>query len=69
MAHHPTTPHHDDRLAVTVDEAVRVSGIGRSTLYELMRAGEIPYRCVGRRRLVLMDGLRRYLVGDGQEAA
>ena len=38
--------------AVTVGEATRFSGIGRSSLYELMTAGELPFTKVGARRLI-----------------
>jgi excisionase family DNA binding protein len=53
----------DDRITISVGEAVRLTGLGRSTLYELMADGKIPYRTIGRRRLVLVGGLRRFVLG------
>jgi excisionase family DNA binding protein len=47
--------------AVTVSEALRISGIGRSVLYDLMSKGEIPFAQVGRRRLVPRRALAQFL--------
>jgi excisionase family DNA binding protein len=43
--------------AVTVAEAVRFSGVGRSQLYRLMTRGELPFAKVGARRLIPRRGL------------
>ena len=41
-----------DRLAWTVDEAVNMSGLSVSSLYRLMRSGQLPYEMVlGRRHI------------------
>lgn len=48
-------------LAVSVREAVRLSGIGRSTLYQLMDARRLDYSKVGRSRLILVPSLKRLL--------
>lgn len=48
-------------LAVSVREAVRLSGIGRSTLYQLMGARRLDYSKVGRSRLILVPSLKRLL--------
>lgn len=37
---------------LTIGDAVRFSGIGRTALYRLMGAGRLPYAQQGRRRLV-----------------
>jgi excisionase family DNA binding protein len=50
-----------DRLALTIDAAVRQSSISRSTLYELMRTGELPYSQLGARRLILVADLQALL--------
>lgn len=49
------------RIAVTISDASRIAGIGRSTLYKLFIAGEIVPRKSGRRTLVLVDDLERYI--------
>ena len=55
-------------LAVSVEEAERISGIGRTKLYELLTTGAIKSRKVGRRRLVIVWSLRAYLEADDGEA-
>ena len=50
-------------LAVSVAEAVRLTGIGRSSLYEAIRRGELPIRKSGRRTVLLMEDLRRWVAG------
>jgi excisionase family DNA binding protein len=55
-------------LAVSVEEAERISGIGRTKLYELLSSGAIKSRKVGRRRLVIVWSLRAYLEADDGEA-
>lgn len=51
-----------ERLSYSVDEATQATSLGRSNLYELMDCGEIPYCKVGRRRLILKEDLRNYLL-------
>jgi excisionase family DNA binding protein len=48
-------------LAVSIQDAVRLSGIGRSSLYEAIRRGELPIRKSGRRTLLMTDDIRRWL--------
>jgi excisionase family DNA binding protein len=50
-------------LAVSIAEAVRLTGIGRSSLYEAIRRGDLPIRKSGRRTLLLMEDLRHWLAG------
>ena len=48
-------------LAYSINDAVRVSGLGRTTLYGLISKGEIKVRKVGARTLVPADSLRAFL--------
>ena len=48
-------------LAVSVRRATELTGLGRSTLYELMAAGELPYVLVRGRRLLIVDDLAALL--------
>lgn len=48
-------------ISVRVPEAVRMTGLSRSRLYELMKAGDIRYSKVGRSTLVLVDSLRSFV--------
>lgn len=50
-----------DKLAYSIVEAARVAGIGRSTLYEALAAGELKAVKLGRRTLIPADELRRFL--------
>jgi excisionase family DNA binding protein len=52
-------------FAISVEEAERVSAIGRTKLYELLRKGRIKSRKLGRRRLVLVQSLRDFLESEG----
>ncbi|WP_353644221.1 helix-turn-helix domain-containing protein [Mesorhizobium sp. WSM2239] len=49
------------KLAVSIPEAVEMTGIGRSSLYALFREGKITRRKQGKRSLILVDELRRYV--------
>jgi len=48
-------------ISVRIPDAVRLTGLSRSRLYELMRDGEIDYVKVGRSTLLLVDTLRAFL--------
>ena len=48
-------------LAVRVREACRLTGIGRSKLYELIAAGEIRIIKVGSITLIPLAGLQQFL--------
>lgn len=48
-------------LAVTVPEAVRLSGQSRSRLYEAMKRGDLVARKAGRRTLIPFSDLEAYL--------
>lgn len=49
-------------LTVRIREACRLTGIGRSKLYELIRAGEIRTIKVGAITLLPMTSLRAFLM-------
>ena len=51
----------DDRLAVSIKDAARLIGIGRTKLYELLDNGQLQNIRLGSRRLILMDALRKLL--------
>jgi len=48
-------------ITVRIPEACRLTGIGRSKLYELIAAGEVETIKVGMITLVPMDALLRFL--------
>jgi excisionase family DNA binding protein len=50
-----------EKIGYSVDETVEASGLGRSTIYELIRSGELDSIKVGRRRIVPADALREFI--------
>jgi excisionase family DNA binding protein len=50
-------------LAISIVEAARRSGLGRSTIYEAIARGELKVRKAGRRSLILVDDLQAWLAG------
>ena len=51
------------RIAYSVDEAARATGIGRTTLYSLIGSGELPSAKVGRRRIIRSVDLATLVAG------
>lgn len=56
-------------ITVRIPEACRITGIGRSKLYELIKAGDIPTIKVGSMTLVPVKGLEGFLERSGPETA
>lgn len=50
-----------DQLLLTPTEAARTLGIGRSTLYELLRSGALASVRIGAARRVPADALTEYV--------
>lgn len=53
-----------ERLAYTIRDACRVSSIGRTRLYALIKEGKLEARKIGKRTLILADSLRQ-LIDEG----
>lgn len=49
------------QLAVSIEEAQIMSGLGRTKIYELMNAGVLPARKSGKRTLILKADLDAFL--------
>lgn len=49
-------------FAVSIPEAVRLTGVGRTRLYTEMGSGRLRYRKCGRRTLILIEDLRDWLL-------
>jgi excisionase family DNA binding protein len=47
-----------DPLVYSINEAIRLSTLGRTRLYELINSGELKVTRIGRRTLVRADSLR-----------
>jgi excisionase family DNA binding protein len=71
-AHHPRTPPKDipfmQRPTCTIKEACNAAGMGRTKFYELIKSGEIKTVAVGRRRLVQVPSLLKFLKIDAESA-
>ena len=52
---------HGGRLAYSVDEAARLTGLSRDLLYDQMRRGNLASVKVGRRRLITRQHLQQFL--------
>jgi len=50
-----------DRLLLRPEEAARVLGIGRSKLFELLAAGELPVVRIGRSTRIPAPALQRWV--------
>jgi len=50
-----------ERLAYSVDEAARLTGLSRDLLYDEMRRGNLLYVKVGRRRVITRQHLQQFL--------
>jgi excisionase family DNA binding protein len=50
-------------LSVGVNDATRLSGLGKSKLWELIASGELAVKRVGRRTLIDFQSLKRLVLG------
>lgn len=57
------------RLAYSVTEAAAVTGLGRTTLFALMRSGTLPSFTIRRRRLIARADLEGMIAHARQAAA
>jgi excisionase family DNA binding protein len=57
----PASEQPADRLAYSIDEATGLTGLSRDLLYDQMRAGNLAYLKVGRRRIITRQHLEAFL--------
>jgi excisionase family DNA binding protein len=50
-----------DPIAVSVREGCRLIGLGRTSLYHAMNAGELKFIKVGKRRLILRESITAWI--------
>ena len=53
----------DEPIALQIPDAVKASGLGRSTLYRAIQDGKLPARKAGKRTLILVEDLRAFILG------
>ena len=56
-----------ERIALRIRDASAVSGLSRSTLYELLKAGKLRAVKIGGRRLILRESLEALLLGSAND--
>ena len=56
------------RLAYSVAEAAEATGLGRTTLYNLISSGTLPSRKIGKRRVIRRVDLEELISSVGQAA-
>jgi excisionase family DNA binding protein len=59
----------DIPIAVTIPDAVKASGISRSSIYEALKRGDLSARKAGRRTLISFADLQAYLASLPQYKA
>ena len=52
-----------DQLLYTISQTCKLTGLGRTKLYELLASGEIPVRKVGTRTLIAAEDLKEWAEG------
>ncbi len=52
----------NDRLALRINDAVAMSGLGRSTIYKLIDSEKLRSVKIGKRRLVIRESLESLLL-------
>jgi excisionase family DNA binding protein len=52
-------------LAYSVAEACRATSLGKTRIYQLINAGQLSARKVGKRTLISAESLRRLIAGEG----
>jgi excisionase family DNA binding protein len=48
-------------FALSIPDVIRLSAVGRSTVYKAIGAGDLPIRKVGRRTIILASDLKSWL--------
>ncbi len=66
MAKQPLIVPTENKITLRLAEAQAVSGLSRSTLYELIKSGRLRAVKVAGRRLIPRDALEAFLLGNGR---
>ena len=61
MTHKPGEAACSEPISVKIPEAVRLTGLSRSRIYELMKSGDIEFAKVGSSTLIIVASLRRFV--------
>ena len=56
------------KMGLTIEEAAKISGIGRNTMRQLVEWGKLPVLKVGRKTIIRTDTLERFMeVNQGRD--
>lgn len=61
--------HQDNAEALNPEQAAKLAGIGRTTLYAAMSSGDLPSFKVGKRRLIRREAVSAWLARLEAQAA
>ncbi|MGY4467330.1 excisionase family DNA binding protein [Bradyrhizobium sp. LB9.1b] len=59
----------ENKLSLTIDEATKATGIGRTKIFALLKSGDLTAFKVGRRTLIRVDDLKCFMEGRVKQAA
>ncbi|MBL8668430.1 MAG: helix-turn-helix domain-containing protein [Rhodospirillales bacterium] len=63
-----TDRNHCERMLVSIPEAVGITGLGRTTIYELLDQNAFTAVKIGRRRMIVLDSLREWVASLTEQA-
>lgn len=49
-----------EKVGYSIEDAMQATGLGRTTIFELLRSGQLESIKVGRRRIIPADAVRAY---------
>ena len=61
VIHHKKVMSMKQLIALKVEEAAEVTGIGRNTMRDLIKARKLPILYVGRKHLIRIDALNEFM--------
>lgn len=61
MTHSKQSAHSTPPIAVSPDEAARLAGIGRTSLYAALAKGDLKSIKIGTRRLIKIEAIHEWL--------
>lgn len=67
MAQHRNST--NERLAVSVEDAAAMAGVGRTTLYGALGDGSLQSLKIGKRRLIRIEALKSWIAAHEAESS
>ena len=54
-----------ENITVSINDAAKALGVGRSKIYQLIRSGDLNFVKIGRRSLITVTSIRELVDGCG----